>query len=91
MCYTDIVGKGMVHLDEQTAALYKLPDIDKYEDIHLQTLSESCAVLEARVYAIARTLPDIQRRVIENYISTRDDLEVESIKAALRWGRRHYK
>lgn len=75
----------------QLADIYKLPDIEKYEDIHLLTLGEHCAVLEDRVCAIAKTLPDEQRQIIEAYISMRDDLEVESIKTALRWGKRHYK
>lgn len=78
-------------MDERTQDLYYLPDIEKYEDLHLLTLSENCTVLEERVYAIARTLPDKKRQVIEAYISTRNDLEVESIKTALRWGKRNYK
>lgn len=75
----------------QIAELYKQPNIEKYEDIHLQTLSEDCAVLEERVYALAKTLPEEKRRVIEEYINTRNDLEVETFKTALRWGKNHYK
>ncbi len=83
--------KGLRIMDGQMADLYKLPDIEKYEYLHLLTLSENCAVLEDRVYAIAQTLPDEHRQVIEAYINTRNDLEVESIKIALRWGKRNYK
>lgn len=72
-------------------ALYEQPDIAEYEDIHLQTLSENCAVLEERVYEIAKDLPKGARQVIEEYINTRNDLEVETYKTALRWGKRHYK
>ncbi len=78
-------------MDGQIADLYNLPDIEKYEDIHLLTLSESCAVLEEKVYAIAKALPDSKRQVIEAYISTRNDLEFETYKVALRWGKQHYK
>lgn len=86
-----LAERGMVHLDEQIADLYKQPDIEKYEDLHLLDLSESCAMLEDRVHTIAQSLPDRQRQVIEAYISTRNDLEVETVKTALRWGKRHCK
>ena len=91
ICYTDGEQKGMSNMDGKVADLYKLPDIKKYEDFHLLTLSENCAVLEEQVYAIAKTLPDRKRQIIEAYISTRNDLEVETVKTALRWGKHHYK
>ena len=78
-------------MNERIIDLYRLPNISEYEDIHLMTLSEQCAMLEDRVYTIANTLPEKQRRIIEEYINARNDLEVESIKTALRWGKRHYK
>ena len=78
-------------MTEQIADLYKLPNIVEYEDLHLLTLSENCAVLEDRVYTIAKALPDKKRQVIEAYISARNDLELETVKTALRWGKRHYK
>lgn len=78
-------------MDEILLDFYKLGNIDQYEDIHLLTLSEQCAVLEERVYAIAMSLPSPARQVIEDYISTRNDLGVETLKTALRWGKKHYK
>ena len=78
-------------MEDQILDLYQLPDIAEYEDVHLLTLSENCAVLEEQVYAIAKTLPERKRQIIEAYISARDDLEVETVKTALRWGKRHYK
>ena len=71
--------------------LYRLPNVDEYTDVHLLTLSEHCTMLEEQVYAIAKTLPLQKRHVIEAYISTRNDLEVETVKTALRWGKRHVK
>ena len=71
--------------------LYRIPNVEEYENVHLLTLSEHCAALEERVYAIARTLPAQKRQVIEEYINTRNDLEVETVKTALRWGKHHYK
>lgn len=81
----------MIGVDGQVTDLYKLPDIEQYEDLHLLTLSESCAALEEQVYKIAKALPDRKRQVVEAYISTRNDLEVETVKTALRWGKCHYK
>lgn len=69
--------------------LYKLPDIKEYQDLDLLTLRENCALLEEQVYEIASNLPDGKRQVIEAYISMRNDLEVETVKTALRWGKRH--
>ena len=76
---------------EQITDLYKLPNIADYEDLHLLTLSEHCAVLEEQVYAIARSMPETQRHILEAYIHTRDDLETETFKTALRWGKQHIK
>ena len=78
-------------MDEGIKNLYKLPNISKYEDIHLLTLSENCARLEEQVYQLADTLPAQQRQIIEAYILTRNDLETETFKAAFRFGRAHHK
>ena len=78
-------------MEGQITDLYMLPDIEKYEDIHLLTLSEHCAILEEQVYVIANALPEKNRQVIESYISARNDLEAETFKTALRWGKQHYK
>lgn len=80
----------MHHMDGQVADLYHLPDIEQYADLHLLALSESCTVLEEQVCQIAKSLPDKQRQIIEAYISTRNDLELETVKTALRWGKMHY-
>ena len=71
--------------------LYQLPDIDQYQNVDLQVLSETCATLEERVYEIAAGLSAEKRAIIEDYISTRNDLEVETFRTALRWGKVHYR
>ena len=78
-------------MDKEIINLYKLPNIKKYENVNLLSLSESCAVLEEQVYSIIQNLPDQSRLIIEDYIHTRDDLELETFKTALRWGKLHYK
>ena len=81
----------MKHMDTHITDLYKLPNISLFENLDLLALSESCAALEEQVCQIARTLPDRKRQIIEAYISMRNDLEVETFKTALRWGKCHYK
>jgi len=78
-------------MNEDIINLYKLPDINKYEDVHLLALSEQCATLEERVLTLIKTLPKQDRLMIEDYIQTRNDLEFETFKTALRWGKTHYK
>ncbi|MBE6976554.1 MAG: hypothetical protein E7439_05085 [Ruminococcaceae bacterium] len=78
-------------MKDSVSNLYRLPNIGKYEDVNLLSLSEVCARLEEQVYALVKTLPDEERQMIEAYISARNDLEVETVKTALRWGKHHYK
>ena len=78
-------------MDRSLGDLYRLPNIGEYADMNLLVLSERCAVLEEQVLAIVRALPEEKRYVIEAYIGIRDDLEVETVKTALRWGKQHYK
>lgn len=78
-------------MDDRIKDLYRVPNICEYENIHLETLCEECAMLEERVHTIAHTLSEQECGVIEEYIRTRNDLEVETVKMALRWGKQHYK
>lgn len=78
-------------MDSPIIDLYKLPNISEYEDIRLLTLSENCAVLEEKVFAIMDTLPKQSQEIIKEYIMARNDLEVETFKTALRWGKQHYR
>ncbi len=71
--------------------LYKLPDIAQYEDVHLLTLREHCAALEAQVYDIICRVSEHDRCILEAYIDMRNELEFESVKVALRWSKRYYK
>lgn len=66
-------------------------DIDNVADLDLLALSEQCAALEERVYAMLERLSARDRELLKDYIDTRNDLECESLKAALRWGMAHPK
>lgn len=78
-------------MDKRLADFYDIPNIKEYEDTCIQVLRENCTVLEEELRNLAGKLPDYERQVIEAYVDIRDELEFESIKTALRWGKRHYK
>jgi len=66
---------------------YQLPDIAKYEDFHLMTLGEQCDVWEEKLRKIMLRLSPKDRIVFEEYLNMRNDLEVATIRAAIRWGK----
>ena len=78
-------------MNENIWDLYRLPNVREYAEMDLLSLSEVCTKLEEQVCAIANALPENHRQIIKAYISARNDLEVETVKTALRWGKQHYK
>ena len=78
-------------VDDRIIDLYKLPDIGEYEDIHLLTLREQCEVLEQQLRQMLPDLPERYQQKMTSYLDLRDELEVQTVKAALRWGKRHYR
>ena len=66
-------------------------DIENATDLDLLALSEQCAILEERVYGILDRLSTKDQEILRDYIDTWNDLECESLKAALRWGMQHPK
>ena len=77
-------------MEDRLSALYHLPDIAQLEDVHLVTLREHCGALEERVRFILEGMSDGDRQIVETYIEMRDELELQSVKVALRWGKVHY-
>lgn len=74
-------------MESQITDLYRLPNIAEYEDVHLMTLWENCAVLEQQLEAVKDRMSDHDRQLLEAYLHMRDDLEHETFKTALRWGK----
>ena len=77
-------------LNEDVLQLYNAPGIEDYEDVHLLTLREHCAEMEAKIQDILPRLSEHDRHILESYLDIRDSLEIEAVKAALRWGKQHY-
>ena len=78
-------------MDQRLEGLYHIPNITDYEDTCLQTLREHCTALESRLLELSERLPEDDRQIIGAYLDIRDELEFQSVKTALRWGKRHYK
>ncbi len=77
-------------MKKKTADFYQLSELDQYQNVDLQFLSETCAILERKVLAIAEELPLEKRAIIEDYIASRNDLEVEAMQTALRPKEKYY-
>lgn len=74
-------------MEDRLAELYHLPDITEFENVHLLTLRKHCASLEEKLYGVLERISDQDRQIIGAYIDMRDELELQSVKAALRWGK----
>ena len=74
-------------MDDRLKDLYTIPSHVVEQDIYLLDLSEQCAVLEERLRGVACGLLGNQRQIIEAYIEIRDELEFQSVKAAMRFGK----
>ena len=74
-------------MDERLTDLYEIPEYILPQDIYLLDLSEQCARLEEQVRAIAGRLPRKERKIMEAYLDIRDELEFQSVKVAMQFGK----
>ena len=78
-------------MEDNLKDLCHAADIEKATDMDLLALSEQCAALEDRVYAMLVRLSPYDQEILRDYIQTRNDLECKSLQAALQWGMQHAK
>lgn len=76
-------------MDERLRNLFCVPDRGAWENVYLLDLRTHCGALEERVRNLPLSPED--RQTLEAYIDVRNELEFESVKLALRWGKRHYR
>ena len=74
-------------MDSRLENLYNIPAHVVEQDVYLLDLIEQCAVLEERVRDLACTLPTEQRCIIEAFLNIRDELEFQSVKVAMQYGK----
>lgn len=91
MCYTGTIKEKRCVMEDRIVDLYRVPNVEEYEDMHLMTLREQCLALEEKLERVKECMPLSDRQVLESYLDMRNELEFQSVKAALRWGKRHYK
>ncbi len=66
--------------------LYDLPP----KDLYLLDLVDQRACLEAQVLEIAEELPMEKKAILEAYIEVQNELEFQSVKRALKFGKHNY-
>ena len=79
---------GESGVDKRLSDLYDLPNYYGEQNIYLLELREECGRLEYQLLDAAEDLPQHLKTLIEGYIATRDELEFQSVKVALRFGKR---
>ena len=67
--------------------LYDLRELCGEQNVNLWELREHCDRIEQQLLDISYDLPMEQRMMIEGYIDLRNELEFESVKLALRFGK----
>lgn len=75
-------------MDNRIRDLYTLPNSRDVQELYLLDLSLQCAYLEERVKYVMESMPVQQRQLLEEYISARDELEFQSVRRALRLGKK---
>ena len=78
-------------MDNRITSFYELPGVDQFQDADLLILRQNCSMLESALHTMLDQLPDQERCILVAYMDARDELEFETVKAALRWGKQHYK
>ena len=75
-------------MDNRLSNLYQLPDPYGKQNLYLMELRAQCAQLEDALLDATEGLPDHVQMLIQGYIAARDELEFQSVKAALRFGKK---
>lgn len=74
-------------MDDRIRQLYFLPESVFPQNYHVQELRQYAEQLEAQLLDLAQTLPENQRQTAEAYIDIRDELEFETVKIAMKYGK----
>ena len=75
-------------MDNRLTDLYHLPDPYGEQNLYLLELRAECARLEDALLDAAEGLPEHAQMLLQGYIAARDELEFQSVKVALRFGKK---
>ena len=73
-------------MDDRLHGLSKIPGREE-QGLYLQELREQCALLEAQLWQEAENGSPRLQNLLEGYIAARDELEFQSVRQALGFGR----
>ena len=75
-------------MDRRLSDLYTLADPQEQQDLYLLELRDHCARLENQLLEAAEQQSFEWQMMIEGYIAVRDELDFQSVKAALRFAKK---
>lgn len=74
-------------MDQRLNALYTIPQSILPQEIHLEDLSQQCAEIEQQLRDRISSFPAETQALLDLYISLRDELEFQTAKQAMRYGK----
>ena len=74
-------------MTDEVRDLFAMPESVLPQDIYLMDLLNQCSAMESRVLMIAGKLSDEERQIIELYIDLRNEVELYSMRQAMRYGK----
>lgn len=74
-------------MTDEVRNLFAMPESVLPQDIYLMDLLNQCSAMESRVLMIAGKLSDEERQIIELYIDLRNEVELYSMRQAMRYGK----
>ena len=80
--------RGVIAMDRRLSDLYTLADPQEQQDLYLLELRDHCARLEYQLLEAAEQQSFEWQMMIEGYIAVRDELDFQSVRAALRFAKK---
>ena len=75
-------------MDNRLSDFYDLQKKYGESNDYLLSLREECGRLEYQILVAAEDVPQNLKTLIQSYIAIRDELDFQSVKVALRFGRK---
>ena len=76
-------------LNKNLDDLYAFPESINQQDVYIEDLAIQCRLLEDRIKSELENTQDDLRELILSYIDLRDELDIYSMRKAIRFGRRN--
>lgn len=76
-------------MDDRLKDLYQIPKQVLEQEIYIEDLAEQCSVYETRIRQIIEKLSTDDKEIVETYLDLRDELEIQTVKIAMRFAKGH--